>query len=346
VIRVLVVEDSATTRALLVAILKGDSQIQVVGEAKDGVEAVAMTEDLRPDLVTMDVQMPRLNGLEATKEIMITAPTPIIIVTDHARTRQVETSLSALRVGALEVLEKPPSPGSTGFEAAAKALIAAVKAMSQVKVVRHWRHFPAPALPNVVPVPMPPDASPGVRGRVVAIATSTGGPAALQLLLSELPGEFSVPILIVQHITPGFTAGLASWLNHSCSLHVKIAESGERLLGHTVYIAPDTRHLGVLKDVAILSDAPPISGFRPSATHLFESVAKTYGASAIGVILTGMGDDGVRGLRAIRQIGGRVIAQDEPTSVVFGMPRAAISAGLPQFVLPIHAIAPQLLALV
>jgi two-component system chemotaxis response regulator CheB len=180
----------------------------------------------------------------------------------------------------------------------------------------------------------------------VAIAASTGGPTALQGLLANLSGGFVLPILVVQHITPGFTPGLAAWLNSLSPLRVKVAEHGEHLAPHTVYLAPDERHLGVSNWGAVtLVEAPPISGFRPSGTFLFESVARAFGASALAVILTGMGTDGVEGLRALRQAGGRIIAQDEKTSVVFGMPGAAIVAGLADAVLPLGAIAAHLAAL-
>lgn len=340
-IRVLVAEDSATARALLVQILRSDPEIQVVGEAHDGAEAVALTQRLRPDLVTMDLHMPRLDGLGATKEIMITAPTPILIVTGSTRAREVAASMDVLQVGALDVLVKPPGPESPRFATAAQDLIAMVKAMSHVKVVRHWRTGAPPR-----PEPPRPARTAGAPVRVVAAATSAGGPAALQRVLSGLPGDFPVPILVVQHITPGFTAGLATWLSTAGSLRVKVARGGEAPAPRTVYLAPDERHLGVAEDGRLrLSTAPPVGGFRPSGTFLFEAVARAYGPSAVAVILTGMGDDGVRGLRAIRQAGGRVIAQDEKTSVVFGMPGAAIAEGLAHVVLPIDAIPSHLASL-
>lgn len=346
-IRVLVADDSPTVRTLLVQILNDDPEIRVVGEARNGDEAVALAESLRPDLVTMDVHMPGMDGLTATKEIMIRAPTPIVIVTSSARSRDVEASLATLRIGALDLLQKPSSPAAPDFEATAKRLVAAVKAMSQVKVVRHWRQGPSPA-----PTPrVPPSTAPGtpaeLRARVVAIASSTGGPAALQQVLSALPAGFAAPILVVQHITSGFTSGLARWLDSSCTLRVKVAEADEALAPGTVYIAPDDRHLGASdKATVVLSGTAPVGGFRPSGTFLFESVARAFGASALAVILTGMGDDGVLGLHAVRKAGGRVIAQDEPSSVIFGMPRAAVEAGLANLVLPIDAVAPRLLALV
>jgi two-component system chemotaxis response regulator CheB len=342
VIRVLVAEDSPTARALLVSILGSDPEIEVVGEAIDGLEAVALTNRLHPDLVTMDIHMPRLDGLAATKEIMITAPRPILIVTGSTRAREVAESMDALRVGALDVLVKPPGPDAPGFAAAARNLVAMVKTMAQVKVVRHWR-APAPA----APLASTPDRPPGARARIVAVATSTGGPAALQRFFSGLPRDFPVPIVVVQHITSGFTAGLAAWLSSVGSLRVKLAEEGEVPAPSMVYLAPDDRHLGFAESGRLqLSTAPPVEGFRPSGTFLFEALARVFGSSAVAIILTGMGDDGVRGLKAVRQAGGRVIAQDEKTSVIFGMPGAAIAGGLAHIVLPIDAISSHLVKLV
>lgn len=338
-IRVLVVDDSPTARSLLVEILRSDPEIQVVGEAKDGLEAVEMTQRLRPQLITMDVRMPRMDGFAATKEIMITAPTPIIIVTGSTEGREVELAMNILRTGAVAVLRKPVGPSSPQFEEAVQKLLTTVKTMAHVKVVRHWRS----AAPRPEPPPRLFPARAGERGQLVAIATSTGGPAALHHLFSGLPGDFPAPILVVQHITPGFMPGLADWLNSSSDLQVKVAEQAEPLLPHTIYLGPDDHHLGVSgRRTILLSASPPVGGFRPSGTALFDSVAQVFGASVLAVILTGMGEDGVAGLRAVRQAGGRIIAQDEKSSVVFGMPGVAVAAGLADLVLPLDAMAARL----
>ena len=339
--RVLVVEDSPTARALLVHILGSDPEIQVVGEARDGVEGVELTRKLRPHVVTMDIKMPRMDGFQATKEIMITAPTPIVVVTGCLDDGELEVSMHALRAGALTVLAKPPGLESPDHDRAARELVTTVKAMAQVKVVRHWRPRSSPE------ISLPPAARRGSPRRAVAIAASTGGPAALQHLLGELPADFPAPLLVVQHITPGFVGGLAAWLNTICDFQVRVAVNGEVLHRGTVYLAPDGHHLGVTSRGTIaLSTEPPVGGFRPSGSSLFESVAAAYGASAVAVILTGMGDDGVKGLRAIRQTGGQIIAQDEESCVVFGMPGAAIAAELPDLVLPITAIPRRLVEIV
>jgi two-component system, chemotaxis family, protein-glutamate methylesterase/glutaminase len=350
-IRVLVAEDSPSVRALLVHILSGDPEIQVVGEARDGVEAVALTAELRPDLVTMDIHMPRMDGIEATVEIMNTTPTPIVIVTGSTGKSELQTAMELIRAGALEVLFKPPAPSSPHYSAAARSLVATVKSLAQVKVVRHWRS----AIPGAPPKPAqapnyPARASTSAGGagvRVVAVATSTGGPAALQCLLSGLPSNFPVPIMVVQHISSGFTGGLVAWLNSVSPVRVKLAEQGEMTVSGTVYVAPDDRHLGISRRGEVtLSMSPPIGGFRPSGTILFESAGHAFGRLAVAVVLTGMGEDGVSGLKVIRQTGGRIIAQDEKSSVVFGMSGAAIAAGLADFVLPLNAIASRLIAIV
>jgi two-component system chemotaxis response regulator CheB len=340
-LRVLVVEDSPTARMLLVNILRSDPELEVVGEACDGVEAVELTQVLKPDVVTMDICMPRMDGLQATKEIMITVPTPIVVVTASTQAREVQVAMQALRAGALTVLQKPRGPGTPHFDESAQELIATVKAMSQVKVVRQFR-----TLTQGGPAPRFSRTRDSASARAVAVATSTGGPAALQAVLSELPEDFPAPILVVQHITPGFTPGLAAWLDTVCNLTVKVAEQGEPLAAHTVYLAPDGHHLGVAGRAVALSGQPPRSGFRPSGTYLFESVARSFGPASVAIILTGMGDDGVEGLRAVRQAGGRIIAQDEKSCVVFGMPAAAIAAGLADFVMPLNGIAARLLELI
>lgn len=342
-IRVLVVDDSPTARLLLVSILRADPEIEVVGEAADGVEAVELVKKLRPDIVTMDVQMPRLDGFAATKRIMLEAPTPILITT-AVDPRAVSVSLEAVRMGALAVHAKPGDPRAPGFDEEATELTRQVKAMARVKVVRHIRHeAPPAAIPPAPSRAVLRDSSVGV----VAIATSTGGPAALHLILAALPAAFPVPILVVQHISRGFSAGFASWLDGASQLRVKLAEEGESLLAGTVYVAGEDRHLGASPARRVhLSSAPEVGGFRPSGTPLFQSVAAAYGSGALAVILTGMGCDGVEGLRSIREAGGRTIAESEATAVIYGMPGAAVQAGLADFVLPLDQVVTALAGLV
>jgi two-component system chemotaxis response regulator CheB len=337
VIRVLVAEDSATARALLVSILAGEPDIVVVGEAHTGTEAVAMAERLDPDLITMDVQMPEMGGLEATRQIMTRSPRPILVVSSTAGT-DVEMSLEATRAGALMVIAKPQGIHSPLYESDRRQLLSMVRALAHVKVVR--RHG-TPASSRVIEgqTPSGPFAvrtarpAPTDSLEVLAIAASTGGPAALQLIFSALPRTFPLPILVVQHIARGFTAGLAHWLDGDSPLSVKLAELGEPAQGGTVYIAPDDRHLGVRRDASghlriQLDNAPPVGTFRPSGSYLFQSCAENVGRGVLALILTGMGDDGVAGLRHVRKWSGRILAQDESSSVIFGMPREAQRAGV------------------
>jgi two-component system chemotaxis response regulator CheB len=343
VIRVVVAEDSLTVRELLVEILESDPEIEVVGQAKNGAEAVDLTTRLKPNLVTMDIHMPIMDGFAATKEIMVQAPTPILIVSSSTSGRDVELSLNAMRAGALMVVAKPDDPQSARFDGRRDELVAMAKAMARVKVVRRW----APDTRAVRPVAAPRVMLPPAPVRLIAIAASTGGPAALQFILSALPRDFGAPILVVQHIATGFAQGLADWLSASCNLRVKVAEHGEPLVERLVLLAPDDRHLGVTPGGrVVVADTPPVNGFRPSGTYMFASAAKAYGASLVAVILTGMGSDGVEGLKAVRAAGGRVLAQDDASSVVYGMPGEAVAAGVVDAVLAVDAIAPRLAELV
>ena len=341
-IRVVVVDDSATSRLLLVEILRADPEIEVVGQAADGEEGLAVVKRLSPDIVTMDVQMPRLDGFAATRRIMVEAPTPILIITS-IDPRSLSISLEAVRAGALAVHAKPGDPSAAGFDEEARELVRQVKAMSEVKVVRH--HEPArTAAASADRRPAAAPRSAGVSGHdvpaeVVAIAASTGGPAALHSILVPLPADFPVPILVVQHISRGFGPGLAGWLDKASALRITVAEEGEVLRAGTVYVAGDDHHLCVSSSRSVhLSSAPAVGGFRPSGTALFESVAAVYGRGAVAVILTGMGRDGVDGLRAIRRAGGRTIAESQATAVVYGMPAAAVRDGLADLVLPLPEV--------
>ncbi|WP_426755558.1 chemotaxis-specific protein-glutamate methyltransferase CheB [Myxococcus sp. Y35] len=340
-LRILVAEDSPTARRLLVEILRADPGLTVVGEARDGVEAVELAQRLRPSLVTMDIQMPRMDGLDATRRIMTEVPTPVVVVSTLVE-RDIQTSMAALRAGALAVLQKPLGPESPDFDAESRRLRDTLKAMAEVKVVRRW---PDRA---VVPTPVPAvparPVSPTQPG-VVALAASTGGPAALFRLLSELPGNFPVPLLVVQHIAIGFSQGLAQWLRTAGPLPVKVAEDGEPLLPGHVYLAPDDRHLGVRSEGrAEVSRAAPVNGFRPSATWMFRSVARAYGPASLAVILTGMGQDGLEGVRELHRAGGRILAQDEQTSVVYGMPGVVVGANLAHEVVALPDLAARLTA--
>jgi two-component system chemotaxis response regulator CheB len=343
-VRTLVVDDSVTARALIVAVLKTDPGIEIVGQARNADEALAMAAKLRPDVITMDFQMPEIDGFEATRRIMSEAPCPIVIVSGSLDVRDVVVSMEAMRAGALAILAKPPAPIAPTFARESRYFANTVKAMSQVKTVRRFPSA-APRTPSA-PAPAPIKHAVG-QSRIVGVAASTGGPAALHRLLTELPASFPAPILIVQHIAIGFAEGLAAWLNRAGQLRVKLATHDERLVAGMVYLAPDDRQLGVTgAGYAQVIEAPPVETFRPSATYLFGSLASGYGASAIGVVLTGMGNDGAAGLVRLHAAGGTVIAQDEASSVVFGMPRAAVQASCVDSLLPLELIAGQLQKLV
>lgn len=332
-IRVLVAEDSSTVRQLLVELLRSDPAFEVVAEAANGAEAVARAIELRPDLVTMDVHMPIIDGLDATKEIMREAPTPILVVSSAASSGDVGLALSATQAGALMVVPKPEHPRSADFDRQCQQFLSMARAMAGVKVVRRWQ--PGAGLGAL----RAPRARLRAGVRLVAIGTSTGGPAALRRVLLDLPRELPVPVLVVQHIAPGFVGGLADWLGANVSLKVTIAADGEPLRPGVVYLAPDDRHLGVTVDGRVqLLDTAPVGGFRPSADVLFDQCARAYGPGVLALVLTGMGRDGVDGLATVRAGGGRVLAQDEASSVVFGMAAEAVRGGVVDEVLPLQAL--------
>jgi two-component system chemotaxis response regulator CheB len=270
-------------------------------------------------------------------------PTPIVIVSS-LDVHSVQFSMEALNAGALAVLPKPVGPSSPDYEQTSRLVAATVRSMSQVKLVRRWPSAPPYKPPAKA---LTPSLLRSVRPRVVAIAASTGGPAALRQIFSELDQSFPVPILAVQHMALGFAEGFAKWLDEACTLRVRVAREGEPLRPGNAYLAPDDRHLGVSdRSTIVLSEGPPVGGHRPAGTFLFESVARAFGPATLGLILTGMGRDGVEGLRVVRASGGKVLAQDEKTSDIFGMPGAAVAAGLTDLVLPLGTIAGQLRRLV
>jgi two-component system chemotaxis response regulator CheB len=341
-LRVLVAEDSPTARALLLEILRSDPQVEVVGTASNGVDAVRLTKELRPDIVTMDVHMPELDGLQATREIMTTAPTPILVVSSAAR-EDAALSLTATEAGALMVVPKPAGPHTPDFEQQRDYLLRMVHAMAHVRVVRRWA--PRPVAGQAATER--PRSAVGQKPEVVAIAASTGGPAALRHILQALPARFAVPILVVQHIAKGFSPGLVDWLDAASGPRVHLAAQGMAMEPGHVYVAPDDRHLGMRSDLTVeLSASPPVGLFRPSATYLFRSVAEATGGAAAAVILTGMGDDGVAGLRPLHEAGAHVLAQDERSSVIYGMAREAVHAAVVDEVLSLEAVAPRLVELV
>ena len=345
-IRVLVVEDSPVARELLLHILNADSSIRVIGAAANGLEAVEFVARDKPDLITMDIHMPLLNGYETTRTIMETNPVPIVMVTASANLRDLETSFLAIEAGALTVIQKPHGIGHPDHARNARNLVTTVKLMAEIKVVRRWartapRRMPQPgeAVERLALLPM-------TAVRIVAIGASTGGPPVIARILAELPREFPAPVVIVQHMAEGFIAGFAEWLGQAAALPVEVASHGSLLCPGRVYLAPDGAQMKVETGGRLCSVGDgPENGLRPSVSYLFRSVAEVYGCSAIGVLLTGMGRDGAAELKLMRGKGAITIAQNEESSAVFGMPGEAVRLDAARYVLPPAQIAAVLTSL-
>jgi two-component system chemotaxis response regulator CheB len=328
----LVVDDSPLARDIITMILQEDPDIQVIGQAENGQVAVELVEALHPDVVTMDIMMPVMDGLTAIQQIMAFNPTPILVVTSSG---EAEVAYKAISGGALEVMQKPDmSAGPAEWEGFARR----VKVLAQVRVITHVRGRGAGST-QILPFMGPAAAQVGSQGRILAVGASTGGPAALAKLLGGLPPDLTVGVVVVQHIAEGFVPGLVNWLSSVTMLTVKVAEEGESVHAGTVYIAPTGSHTAVTHNGRLkLLDTPPVDSQRPAVDVLFDSIQQQYGRRAIAVLLTGMGRDGARGLKAIREAGGRTLAQDEASCVVFGMPKAAIELEAAEQVLPLTDI--------
>lgn len=342
-LRVLVVDDSPVARAVLRSILESDPGIQVVGVARNGWEAVQLTSRLRPDVITMDVRMPEMDGAEATEQIMAYYPTPILVVTASLAKEDVDFSFRMLEAGALDIFEKPAGDDPVALRACAQALVERVRLLARVRVITHLRGRRRRRIEPTSPPPaVPHGASPS---RLVVIGASTGGPKALQRVLSGLPSGFPAPILVVQHIASGFIQGMCDWLAGEIRLPIGVARDGEALEPGRVYVAPENRHLVPEHDRLHLSDRPRTTPM-PCVDVTMEEAARVFGGRAVGVLLTGMGSDGARGLLAIRKAGGRTIVQNQSTCTIFGMPRAAIELGAAEKVLPLEEIASALVEVV
>ena len=327
--KVLIADDSATVRHHLVSMINETPGIEVVGQAKNGEEAIKLAGELRPDVISMDIRMPRMDGLEATRQIMIKYPTPVVIVSGVVET-DIELSFAALESGALAVVEKPPDRRNPLFEEKHKHLLKTLMAMAGVSVVRHGTLLKKPQATTeerkeVVEVPRIKTHMP----EVVAIGASAGGPSALIQLLGGLPEDFPLPIVIVQHIPDEFVSGLVKWLDRNTPLTVQIATDYQVLRPGVVHLSPGTAHLKVIKsDEELLVRLIAEKGkhrHQPSINVLFDSVAEVCKERAIGLILTGMGEDGAEGLLKMYNAGAHTLAQDKESSTVFGMPAAAIA---------------------
>jgi len=344
VIRVLIVDDSPVVREFLVLVLGSNPGIEVVGTASTGEEAIKATVRLRPDVVTMDINMPLMDGFEATRRIMETCPTPIVIVSGAGSARETASAFKAVEAGALTVVARPPGIGHPDHEASVNELITTVKLMSEVKVVKRWTEH-RKATGATAPKPLDEDRHGDVK--IVAIGTSTGGPQALLAILSGLPVDFPIPLLIVQHMTPGFMEGFIEWLSHFSKLPLHLAKNGDYLHPGHAYIAPDGFHMTVNKNNSIvLNGGAPREGLRPSVSALFESVANAYGGNSVDVLLTGMGRDGAKEMKTLRDLGAVTIAQDEQSSIVFGMAGEAVKLDAATHVFPLNSIAPALTRIV
>ena len=321
-VRVLVVDDSALMRKLIPQMLAADEAIDVVGTAMDGSFCLKKIEELKPNVVTLDLEMPGMNGIDTLKEIMRHNPVPVIVFSSHS-TEGATVTMKALGLGAFDFVTKPKD-ASAHMRETARELIAKVKAAADCKLKPRVLAG-APLKPEKVAAPT------SAPNKIVSIGVSTGGPQALEFVLSQLPGDFPGAITVVQHMPDGFTDMFARRLDEVCPLRVKEAQSGDLLLPGRVLICPGSRHMKVkrlpLGDIAVLSDEPRVNGHRPSVDVLLKSVAEEFRGNAVGVLMTGMGDDGAEGLGAIKREGGMTIAQSEESCVVYGMPKAAIERG-------------------
>lgn len=345
-IRVLVVEDSMTVRRRLCETLGADPEVDVVGEAEDGKRAIELCRELRPNVVTLDMMLPVMSGLAATEYIMAHCPTPILIVSSSVNRGELFKTYDALAAGAVEVLEKPVGHEPDGVWE--QKLVSTVKLVSRIRVITHPRaRLGAVGRPPAEPSPLTSKGPPAVgRYAVVAMGASTGGPGAIVEVLRALPREFRLPILLVLHLSEPFAAAFADWLDGQTDRSVAFAQDGDPIgSGGRVIVAPADRHLVVLEGRLRLTRDAERHSCRPSVDVLFESVAREYGSAAAACLLTGMGRDGASGLLAIRHAGGLTIAQDEATSVVYGMPREAVLLGAATRVLPLSDIGPAIAAL-
>jgi two-component system chemotaxis response regulator CheB len=343
-IRVMIVEDSAVVRALLEYSIGRDPRLEVCATAASAEEALDKLPLVGPDVIAMDIRLPGMDGLEATRRIMSNRPIPIVVVAASVESKKWNvTAMEALRAGALTVLEKPVGTTNADYEELAERLCTQLAIMSQVKLVRQHGNGEPHSTEGLMRRSWSGKAS---QFKALGIVCSTGGPAALLKLLKALGGDFPLPILLVQHMTGSFLAGFAAWLGGVCPLPVTIVSDGYIPVARALHMAPAERHLTLEAGRLRLSAGDPVSFQRPSGTVLFQSMAQSLGAEALGVLLTGMGDDGASGLLDVRRSGGYTIAEDESTAVVYGMPAAAVRMGAVCESLPLPEIGARILELV
>lgn len=340
-IQVLIVEDSKSLQMLLAKIISEDSDMEVMDTAENGLEALEILKVKRPDVITMDLLMPGMSGFETIKKIMATKPTPIMVISSKANSDLQQVTFQAIEAGALAVMGKPPGPGDPLFKKISQELTSTLKSLKNANMHRtsvHLRLEGRRIADSTIPIISKERVS---KLKAIAIGASLGGPEALKELLSNLSPSYDIPIFIVQHISPGFTKGFAEWLDERSILPIYIPEHGTQAQGGCVYIAPDNFHMTVTKNNMIhLIHEDDAKAIRPSVSKLFQSIAEAHGANAIGILLTGMGRDGSGELLTMRKAGAVTVAQNEASSLSFGMPGTAISLNAAELTLPIGAIAP------
>ncbi len=352
-------------RQVITELLEQDPALQVVGKARDGREAIELVQQLRPDIITMDVRMPVMDGLATTEHVMAYCPTPILVLTASLASHDVDITFKMLGAGALEVIEKPAGSDPADLARAGHELIRRIKVLARVKVVTHLRGrrkpgagtdqphhaLPAKALKRAGQAPPPPttrapSATAWPEYPIIVIGASTGGPRVVNQVLHGLPRDLNAAVLVVQHIAAGFSAGMAEWLAHTSRLPVQLAQEGQALHPGKVLLVPDQLDLLITSEQTVHLSNNPLLIQRPSIDISMQAAADVFGPRAIGVLLTGMGRDGAFGMQAIKRSGGYTIAQDEATSTIYGMPRAAIHLGATCAVLGANEIAARLVALV
>ena len=337
-VRVLVVDDSALMRKLISQILERDNDIEVVGTAMDGEFGLKKIEELRPQVVTLDLEMPRMDGMEMLRQITRRYHLPVIVVSAHT-TEGASATFKALGLGAFDFVSKPRNAASAHMDEIAADLVNKIKAAAKSQVIPH----PQPAAFEPVRMANKPARARKEPSKVVAIGVSTGGPNALQYALAQLPGDFPGSIVVVQHMPEGFTEMFARRLNECCAIDVKEAQSGDLLIAGRALICPGNRHIKVRRmpmgNIAVLSDEDRVNGHRPSVDVLFRSVASEFGSRAVAVLMTGMGDDGAFGMGLLKAAGAMTIAQSEDSCTVYGMPKAAIERGYVNRVVSLDVLA-------
>ena len=336
-IRVMIIEDSRVVREFLQALIGEDARLEVAASVESAEEALRLLHRTSPDVISMDIRLPGMNGFEATQRIMADKPTPIVVVSASVEAEDLQISMNALRAGALAVIEKPVGRMHADYALLAERLCTQLVLMSEVKVVRQRirPRFGPPSRRADIPEHAICSSRPF---RLLGLVASTGGPHALQQVLGDLGADYPLPIVVVQHMSSTFMNGFVSWLNGASPLEVRSATDGELPVRGRVYVAPADKHLSLQGACLRLTDGAPIRGQRPSGTILFQSMAQSFGSRCLGVLLTGMGDDGAAGLKQLRDAGAHTIAEDATTAVVYGMPGVAARIGAACESLPLDRI--------